>query len=169
MSVIYEFPTVIESYGLTLEQWFDPFWNYVDPYQLSYYYRGQRAYLICGNNHVPTFFEVHGKTSKEFIRLSFAKHWKELTTSEDNLSVWLATHGTESTRRAPICTYGQSMLETFICETKRIGGKRLLWHIENRKKELRKDTAVVDNNEPPSSFLETAAAVILSVTKLLRQ
>ena len=58
MSDIYTLPALVESYGLTIDQWFDKRWNLQDPFKLPYYFRGRRVNLIRGTGKFPERFEV---------------------------------------------------------------------------------------------------------------
>jgi len=131
MSHTYTLPALIHSYGLTREQWFDPKWVYLDPYQLPYYYRGRRVNLIRDEGAEPTRFEVSSVRGQANRPIKWLDKWEELTVSEKDLTTWLTIYGSPIKRIAAINTFGHGGFDSWVACSSKTGPALLQWHIQN--------------------------------------
>lgn len=131
MSHTYTLPALIHSYGLTREQWFDPKWVYIDPYQLQYYYRGRRVNLIRDENQEPVWFEVASTRNGGKRSIPWLDKWDELTVREVDLVSWLNIYGSPIKRIAAINTFGHGGFDSWVACSSKTGPALLQWHIQN--------------------------------------
>lgn len=168
MSTIYEFPAFVGSYGLNERTFFDPVWNFVDPYELTVYYRGRRAYLIQGHDHVPKWFEVRTASGAISERLSFAEHFQELTVSRADVITWLNKWAEPKMRRTEVCTFGHNWISAFTNKERLIYPQLLAWHVTNRRAEHRAFNKALDDNEGVLVLKEEGLSVLQQITGTAR-
>lgn len=135
MSTIYTLPAIIASYEVTMEQWFDPEWVYVDVRKLHYYYRGERAYLVFGSGQQPEYFEVRTLDGIVKSRYDWATHWEELTSSENAVHGWIRVWGKPKNRIGKADYTGMSWYDRWTLEN-RDQIDQLVFHIRTRKMKL---------------------------------
>uniref|UniRef100_A0AB39CD21 Uncharacterized protein n=1 Tax=Pseudomonas phage RVTF4 TaxID=3236931 RepID=A0AB39CD21_9VIRU len=133
MSDIYTLPALVKSYGLTIEQWFDPKWNFMNPWKLKYFYRGRRVNLIRGEGPLPERFEVSAVKGQANRPLMWVHKWEQLTVSEENLLDWMNVYGKTDKRWSVLNTFGVSGFDAWVGENTKTGPSKLMWHIANTK------------------------------------
>ena len=168
MSHTYTLPALIHSYGLTQEQWFDPKWVYLDPYELPYYYRGRRVNLIRDGGAEPAWFEVPEARGRINRSILWRDKWKDLTVSEKDLLSWLTIYGSPIKRIAAVNTFGHGGFDSWVACSSKTGPALLQWHIQNV---INQDIARAcpDQKEPAvDNSVSWGERIASSLTGLLR-
>lgn len=168
MSDIYTLPALVESYGLTIDQWFDKRWNLQDPFKLPYYFRGRRVNLIRGTGKFPERFEVQAVKGQANRPILWENKWEELTVSEKDLLVWMRKYGSDENRWSPLNTFDCGMLDSFTM-SRASGPSRFLWHLKNVRNEIAaasQENPVLEENS--ASWGERIGAIVSGVIRLVR-
>lgn len=170
MSDIYTFPGLTKSYGLTTDQWFDPKWNFMDPWKLKYFYRGRRVNLIRGEGHLPERVEVHTRQGENNKMILWKHVVDKLTVSEENLLHWMSVYGKADRRISPINTFGQGVLSSWAAEFSMSGPRRLLFHIANVQNEIaaQENPAAPVNEAGNATIFEKVTTVAAGIFRLVR-